>query len=217
MTHIPLVRDIAHENANETTRGTTGSHSRGPRQPRRRMPVSHEGIPTVRARLGPANERKKEKERERKRKQEMRSCKLDSMQMTARSRSRPLTLEIRCRICGAHVTKHLEETNTIRWLDYIVKAIFDAVVTGQSGLHPNKTIPVSDVHTNNGGMVDLDRMQRRYRHACFVYAPHCCITCLSSSRLVPQTQSRVPGAVCYALGITALISVREQSQCPWVH
>ncbi|KYQ60209.1 hypothetical protein ALC60_00617 [Trachymyrmex zeteki] len=70
MTHIPLVRDIAHGNANETT-GTMGSHSRGPRQPRRRMPVSH--------------------------------------------------------------------------LDYIAKAIFDAVVTGQSGLHPNKTVPVPDV------------------------------------------------------------------------
>ncbi|KYN21295.1 hypothetical protein ALC57_06220 [Trachymyrmex cornetzi] len=74
--------------------------------------------------------------RARENEQETRSCKLDSMQMTARSRSRsrPPTLEIRCRIYGAH-------------LDYIVKAIFDAVVTGQSGLHPNKTIPVPDVCT----------------------------------------------------------------------
>ncbi|KYN41317.1 hypothetical protein ALC56_04468 [Trachymyrmex septentrionalis] len=72
--------------------------------------------------------------RARENEQETRSCKLDSMQMTARSRSRscPPTLEIRCRIYGAH-------------LDYIVKAIFDAVVTGQSGLHLNKTIPVPDV------------------------------------------------------------------------
>ncbi|KYN21296.1 hypothetical protein ALC57_06221 [Trachymyrmex cornetzi] len=51
MTHIPLVRGIVHGNANETT-GTMGSHSRGPRQPRRRMPVSHH---------------KQEKKRERKR------------------------------------------------------------------------------------------------------------------------------------------------------
>jgi len=60
MTHIPLVRDIVHENANKIT-GIMGSHSRGPRQPRRRMSVSHEGIPTIWARS--ASRRKKEKKK----------------------------------------------------------------------------------------------------------------------------------------------------------
>ncbi|EGI67417.1 hypothetical protein G5I_04061 [Acromyrmex echinatior] len=63
MTHIPLVRDTVHGNANETT-DTMSSHSRGPRQPRRRMPMSHERNSNSASTTGP---RKHEKKRERKR------------------------------------------------------------------------------------------------------------------------------------------------------
>lgn len=49
-----------HGNMNETTRSTyTGSFTWGPGQPRRRMSMSHQGIPVVQARLGPARERER--------------------------------------------------------------------------------------------------------------------------------------------------------------
>ncbi|TGZ37083.1 Uncharacterized protein DBV15_11157 [Temnothorax longispinosus] len=97
---------------------------------------------------------------------EMRSCKLSARCKRPRDGDRePLTSEIRYRTHGAYVTKHMSRnmTRIVRRMclilvhrercsrvhDYVVKAIFDAAVTGQSGLHPGTAIPVPPMCIND--------------------------------------------------------------------